>query len=497
MLPRWRQSRTTAFLGELATEVPPDRAPPDLEEILRERRGEWEEHRTQSHASDFISVAIAAHQATEADEAARFILDGTESHPLIHRLASVALGNDRTSNPSPDDEESVVTSARTAIQDSRLRLRRDPRLATAWSDLARAQAILGNFDKAKAAMRIALILAPDSRLFLRGASRLFAESGQPDEAHAVLLRSPRSLVDPWVMAAEIAASDEAGHRSEAARKARRLLEDGALAPFHAAELAGALSGLEFQNGSARRGRQLLRQSLLDPTDNTVAQAQWMLEQLGELGIDVPLGMPFSFEARAHALADEGRWAEALHESHRWFHDEPFSSRPAVFASWVAETGLEDYPEAVRAARAGLHVHPGDFRLRNNLVFALASDNKLVEAVEEFQRTDITSLSREEKPFVLATGGLIAYRTGDLDLGRRSYESAASQATGPAASKIRALAALYSAREMLLALSEDAPQIADAALRESEDVQTADVAIVRSRVQELFDGLAPMSPRKRR
>jgi tetratricopeptide (TPR) repeat protein len=371
---------------------------------------------------------------------------------------------------------------REAVRDARMRLERDPRNVLAWADLARGYAILGQDELAGRAMRRALSLAPANRWLLRSAARLFVEAGEPDMAHDLLSKSSLAKLDPWIMSAEIATASKAQRKSTTAGRGKKLLQGESLGSFQGSELASAIGTLELEHGSVRRGKRFLRQSLVEPTDNAVAQAEWATERVGEIAESLPLEVPFSFEARTLRFAEEGKWSDALFESHRWFHDEPFSPKAALFGSWVAETGLEDFDEAVTIADAGLEFHPGDVGLINNLVFALARQGNLERAEREFAVVDILGQPSDMQTVLTATQGLLLYRGGDADGGRLLYQRAMESARGPYADRVRATAALFMAEEELRLQTEEGKKFLEAALAAAASMPYSEIRDIANRLQ---------------
>jgi tetratricopeptide (TPR) repeat protein len=463
VVPRWRSANTSTRLGETASlHVRPSISyGAEASRTLQQNVSAWRSHPSRASAADVVAAAVVARDYEPASSAAEQILLDSGTSALERRLASRVLpGYEPRVAEHPNEDIQPAQLGTQIVRAARWRVKRDPRNAIAWDEMARGQAIQGQFDAARRSMRNAVILAPDSRLILRSAARLLVEAGDAESAHELLLRSPMLSDDPWLMAAEVATAGEAGKTPTRARIGRRLIERGDVAPFHSAELASAIGTLELESGTrGRRGRQLLRQSLEDPTDNTIAQAEWASQKWRELNFELPLEQDFAYEARARSYADDGKWERSLAEAHKWFHDEPFASESAAFGSWVASVGLEEYAEARRIAEAGLLIHPKDVTLRNNLVFALANLGLIQEAEEEFDRIDLNDLEDENDRAVLsATAGLINYRRGFIEQGRELYQRAIEIASRQSATRVREMASLNMAIEELRAGTPEALQI---------------------------------------
>jgi Tfp pilus assembly protein PilF len=451
LLPRWRESRRTES-AELATDAPEA----DFYDSTRfeEAKQDWLRERTVAHASELVGAAIVNRHTEEVREAAEQILREAPQASNLHRLAQRAL---RGSEASPPLEEPPDKSRARAAKLKR-RLREDPRNAVALVDLAREYSVLGQSGQAVVVIDRAVALARDNRFVLRAACALFTHIGDHDRAIQLLRRSSASRHDPWLMAAEIAASEVAGRPSATAKGGQRLLKSGRLEPMQAAELAGALATEELIAGANRSAKKLFASALVDPNENTVAQAEWASEHLAGLPLEPRhFRVLNSFEARAREKRAAGKWAAALEEARGWLFDQPFSVAPAAFASYIAGTALDDQREAERLARMGLQANPKDRMLKNNLVVALAINGKVDEAFRVFKSIDPSVGDSARRATLLATAGLLRYRSGSPGEARKLYQQAIEILAAPGLERLKALAALYRAREEILARGDFAHQ----------------------------------------
>jgi tetratricopeptide (TPR) repeat protein len=269
------------------------------------------------------------------------------------------------------------------------------------------------------------------------------------------------------------------------RAGRELIESGRFADRDLSELASALSTLEYQAGNEKRARRLLRLGLRDPSDNTLAQAQWLSAQLGfdvpELDLGIK-GNALSFEARALETFRRGQWGQSLSSARSWLGDQPFSSRPAIHGSYVASVALEDYDATEELARAGLEANQFDPTLLNNLAYALIQKGKLEEAASEFKKAQRSARRPEERIALLATAGLYALRNGAVDEGRTLYRHAIEISEAAGLKRYAAHAAINlateSIRSHLGSVFEDVLFAEGAA----ESVQDADIQVLLTRLR---------------
>jgi hypothetical protein len=204
-------------------------------------------------------------------------------------------------------------------------------------------------------------------------------------------------------------------------------------------------------GLDKAAKRLFARALQDPTENAVAQAEFASTLIRGIPLEPRhLQVANSFEARARDAWARSSWREALQESVRWLLDQPFSSVAASLGSYLANITLGDYAEGARIARLGLNANPADTLLRNNLVVSLAMDGKVVDARREFDLIEKDPADPRLKATVLATAGLLSYRTSSFEDGRKSYQRALDMLTAPTLRRMRAIAALHRSYEELLA-----------------------------------------------
>ena len=405
-----------------------------------------------------------------------------DPRPLLQELAAVTR---------VDPDQRVQQAARVEHKDPRKRiaqlkvvLTREPLNALRWADLAREYTVLAQSAKATSAIRVALLLAPENRFVLRSAATLYVQIDEKDRAVTLLETAPSLTVDPWVLAPYVAISDLADHKSHHHRDAVRLLQDENMGRHDLAELAAALGTAEVNAGSGRRGRQLLRQSVEDPTENSLAQVEWMSAHLHSRLVDTTLSDVLrDFEARARRAAYEGRWKDAVTSSAQWLDDQSFSADAACFGSfcaWVAE----DWSEAERIANDGLRSNPGHPVLLNNKAVALVETGELVKAVEVLSHGREVLAQSRDRAVLAATEGMLFFRMGMVETGRRRYDRIITFFEERHETEIAARAALVLTREEILANTPEA----DSSWRRAKALMStsppADLVTLRDRIASL-------------
>ncbi|MHB8656221.1 MAG: tetratricopeptide repeat protein [Terriglobia bacterium] len=433
-----------------------------------------------------MGAAIVSARADLATEAAEFIVAHQSGLPAASIAAAQAiLQCDERNTAVPGlvvpDQEAIDRK----IHKLRLRLNDEPRNSVAWVDMAREYTLLGQSDRAARAIRIAVALSPLNRFILRSAARFLVHIGDAVSAHRLIRSAESTPSDPWLSAAEVALGSLAGGGAKFAKSAQRMIESGKFSSFETSELLGALGTLEAEHGKNLVAKKFFLRSLVRPTENAVAQAVWATKEIASFGFDVrDHDVPRSFEAKTWEAFTRGDWDVGLQQATNWLLDEPFSSKPAALGSYIASTTLEDYPRAVSILKTGLVANPREPILLNNLAFSLASQDKPFEAERYLKPLRLEPVSLPDEVNLLATQGLILFRKGDPDGGRKFYRKAMEKAEQGSLDRHRGRAALYLAREEIMARTA----VAQLALRKALDLtgkfSDPDIRVLRERFEKL-------------
>lgn len=267
-------------------------------------------------------------------------------------------------------------------------------------------------------------------------------------------RSSATREDPWLIAAEIVAAGVSEKSSGRVKLGNRMLASGRFPPRHVSELAGALGTLEHQSGKRRKVRRYFSQALVDPTENAVAQAGWLARHMPEFELPPEsLHVPRAFEAQSWQSAVAEDFGRAVELSWEWLRDEPYSTRSALFGSWIASMATADFYEAERIVEAARLANPGDPRLLAQLFYCRASRGEVdaAESVLPRLETAIGNDESDRRPeewevMLHADRGLLAYRRGHLTEGRRLYRAALRVAKSSKLREAHSLALLNYVRE---------------------------------------------------
>lgn len=483
VVPRWRSVRRTIAAGEFQQLVTP-------RDLLDHHQGDYDEHEQEwlrapstTTAAEVVSAARIIGLPVPS-EAADLLQAAGETRSLR------ALGGGYHPDPSVADDPEIGDFKpdeyfRARIRHEKAALTRDPRNALRWADLARAYTALGQFGAAEHALRVARILAPSSRYLLRAAARFYVHVRDAERAFRLLRDSPRTIQDPWLMAAYLSVANNGGLTVRSLKPARRIVEDDNFRPIERSELISEVATFDLRAGVDRRARDLFNRSLIQPTDNSLAQVEWASHRMVNLDVSFErVDVPYPAEALARAASQGGQWTEALAQSLRWLSDQPFDVEAAVHGSYVAATGLEDYTTSVEVADRGLRARSDDVTLLNNRAFALIELGRTEEAQQSLSRAAVTTAKQEDRIALTATHGLLAFRVGDYETGRALYGRAIELARRNTKRSQESMARAMLAREELRAGNvEDAAGLLRALRHLAQSVDDAGFRQVLSRLEK--------------
>ena len=411
---------------------------------------EWRTNPTTEAAAELLSSGIVLGRFSEISEVATALAeDGSDVMPTLRSLARrVVDGKTGTAAvQEPVGKPGDTKSVRAVIAATRMRLRDWPRNPIAWVDLAYSYSVLGQAQQATRALNVALKLAPENRFVLRSAARHFADSNDIDRGLAALRRADLTKVDPWLLSAEIALANANSESPKLYKRAKALSESDSMEPWQTGELNAALGSLELYAASVGKARKYFKKSLRKPTENVVAQAQWASNEHKLL--QVPLQIVYSsnaFEAIALRNRIDRRWSELIDACRSWALAEPTSVQPLVLGSYISEVALADGLIAGEFTELWINREPNNITALNNHAVALAYQGKIEEASRYFERINHAKIEGRAKVVFRATKGLLAYRRGEIDLGRKLYLEAAQSPEAGGITELIALVLWHLLRE---------------------------------------------------
>ena len=288
-----------------------------------------------------------------------------------------------------------------------------------WMDIAFYYAIIGQIRKAKRSVDVAVSLSPNNRFVLRSAVRFYLHIGEEDKALYIIKKSYLVSIDPWITSVEIALTQRFGLKTKYYKKGVQLLTSRNYSNFCLSELNCTIGTLQYNSGSNRKAKKYIVDSLIDPNENVLTQAEWLLPN-----INIPItnrpNLKFLSEANTRKYFLESKFKESLSSALDWIKFQPFCTGASSFGSYIASVCLEEYGTAIDISKKALITSPGDLTLINNLAHALCLDGKISEASEVIGNIDITKVKPLDKYIITATNGLICYNIDEAEKGFQLY-----------------------------------------------------------------------------
>lgn len=420
---------------------------------------DWRSNRGASRASEFVGMAVVMGVPERARQAAEYLAREAPSDGAV-ALARAALSRPGVSQMQMVTVGGVTISERHQIASRKQMIARDPRNAIAWLDLSRLYTTQGMLTPARHAMSVALGLAGGNRFVVRSAVAYFDHLGDADKALAIVRRHPATRRDPWLLAADLAATAAAGRRQVNVRHARSLLESGRFSPLAVSELASELGSMELSSASSKAARRLFATAMIDPTENAAAQAEWAVRSEPQVRTWEDTSVQAGEGAARHA-AGLRDWRSAARHAEYWLVDQPFSAAAASFGSYSASLS-EDFDGAARLASMGRRANPESLNLFNNYVYSLVELGELATAEKLLSGVvPPAGDALEDVAALAATRGLLAFRQGQADQGLAWYRRAIELARAAKNAVLEAQAWVMLACETFSSGSVDDPTVARA------------------------------------
>lgn len=442
-IPRWSRIRTSISLGEMDSykkREPPKRYP-SASDNLQKLLDEWHRNKNLPLAVEIISESRLTCSTVDIGEVAEYVKTLVRQNEKIPFLIRQFIGEEFEQN---SEMQLTFQDSIAQIRQSLNQFSSNPLL---WVELARNYLILGLAEKSERALLTAITLAPNNRTVLRAIVRFFIHVGELDKAKFYLNKSPLVTRDPWILASEIALSNNMGKTSKNIKLGRDLLLCEDIAPIALSELASELSTMDFIAGNNKQGKKKLSIVRNSMHENAFAQLIWINNNVYNINsiITDSISPKCNYEAQARAYYSDGDWKNALESSGNWLEYQPFSRDPALLSSYIAADFLGDLDKAKDAIMCGIKSNPNDISIVNNDIYIsiLRGDykNAEIKLKKAEQQFDIGS-----SIILTATKGLYFYRTGNPCAGHAQYKDAIKLAEELKNEHMSCKAAIYLARE---------------------------------------------------
>ena len=500
VVPNFRQLTDTVLLGEVnsAGTAVLESVPIDF----RSRISEWDAERSTGLAADIVSAALVSGESDQPviDEATDFIFAHPDmcSSSLIGAARRVRYGDASMRPPTVqlprlttflerNSRENIYRTIH-VLKNAVSRFGGDPIL---FAELARCYMVVGNEERARRNIAIALSLSSGNRYVLRSAARLYAHFDDAERGFHLLRRHPLSRHDPWVASAELAMAGLVGKSHMVMKDAHRMLSSGRFSPFSLTELHAGVGSVELLRGDRRKSKRRFRAALQEPNDNSLAQVEWGLSEERLFDVDLSsYNVSRNYEALALEAFSQQNWTSVLDHCESWLMDQPFANGPAMMASHVASVVLDDFKAAQLFCEASRLACPNDPQVANNYAYALALDNQPTKAFRVLEQHRLSAVEDSRTRVCLtATRGLACFRAGRFEEGREWYRSAVDAAKGVGDRNYLQTAILNYIHEELIAEQQLPAFFADEIRDLQIDPRAATTQVLKEKVVARLDAAA--------
>lgn len=447
-IPRWNSIYVSEELGEMSALklLKHEHSTDLLEKQFTKLLNAWKNEKNITLAGEIISTARAMNSKENIDDIIKYAKKKIEQSGNAPKLLIDCITDDER---KLRDRQHLVNSHQERIQKIKQSLVLYPYNSYLWIELAREYVIFGQINKAKRAIHVAYHISPENRLVLRAISRFYTHIGDTEQALAFLRKSTLLRFDPWVLAAEISISNLMGKTSKNIKTARLMIDDPNNNPLSLSELASELGTMEFFSANQKSGKRLIRTAVKAPLENSVAQIVWINKNLYSIATILdeyfPQNLNYNYEALMRLFVQKHMWKEAENSAGLWQEYQPFSQMPALISSFISSEFTLDYEKAIKALKIGLNSNPNNIDLLNNYTYALIQSGDLNKAEEIYKRAILLD-SNKESVILVATGGLLDYRKGNPEEGRKKYIEAIKMFEESKEGALRFLALLCYTRE---------------------------------------------------
>ncbi|RFC35904.1 MAG: Tetratricopeptide repeat-containing protein [Candidatus Nitrotoga sp. SPKER] len=399
------------------------------QENLIETLNEWRKHKSVGGAADLLNFSHIPSAIPFLMEPAEYVASLNEPTSKIIKEISRGILNAEKLSEENSRIKTVLRPRDLYYQEAsqlKKNIQINPKNAVALVDLARIYSALGQNEKAKKAILTAINLFPNHTFALRSAARFFIQIDEAELALRFINNSPRTLHDPWLLASKLSIEELLGRQHKQFNTARAMSESDRISPYQLGELRGAIASIMIASGDIKQSKKIFNRALVNPNDNVIAQAIWVSQKYG-ININIRedwFNGPFSSEALYYQKHIEGDFEKAKDAAISWFFDEPFSPRPLRAATFVLLI-LGDAELSEQYALDALLLDPEDTELRNNLVCALAFQNKIEESIIHLHKVCLLEYRKSNaiSGHTLANLGMIHYRTGKFQEAEEYYRKA--------------------------------------------------------------------------
>jgi tetratricopeptide (TPR) repeat protein len=467
LIPRWHTSRKMSLVqvpSSLSSKVDHN-----AQLMIKLKTDDWKSNPSTFSAIELFVGLESANIVSSLlyDEVKSYLLTKYEElSPAVKRFINPQLKRLDPSSTYESDEERIHG----LISTLKGYVRQYPHDALTWNDLAFYYASIGESNKAERSMRTAYHLFSQHPFLARSYARLLVHQNEPGKALHILKKTGLNKSHPEILSADIAIRTAFDIGKPDISVARRLIDKYSKNHLLISELSASVGTIEVENGALKKGRAHLMMSSIQPTENTVAQLKWMLQQ-HKVSIPLRENTIQSLEANAIYFYNRKDYKSCRNELIELHKFQPFSFQALADAGYMSLIGLDDPGEVIDFSEYYSHFLPGNVIAQNNYIVAKMEMGNMEGLEKRIQEVSFIAENDRDKAMISATLGMYLYLTDDIGQGRKLYENSQAYFKSSKNNISHTIALLYQGMmEKQLGLSS-AEGILKAAKKEAENMHS--------------------------
>ena len=315
-------------------------------------------------------------------------------------------------------------SIRLIIKKLKRLIERNPRDSWSWMDLGFYYSIIGEVEKAEYHTSVARNLDANNSFISRAYTRYAVHSGDPELAEWHLRKNPFLKSNPMLLSAYIALCNSYDIGKNKVKDGRKLLTIWDGDSSRISELLACIGTIDIKNGALKKGKKLINQALLSPSENVISHVSW-LNHKHKINVQNTGNKNVSLERNINNLYSKGAFKECREELVKMYNFQPYSSASISDAGYLSIVALNDMNFVKNISGNRVPKSHMDFSELNNLIVAKMLSNELDDI-----QLDLEQLKKKVDPTDIqtvatfnATCGMLFFLIGNIETGQQFYEEA--------------------------------------------------------------------------
>ncbi|MEH0687903.1 hypothetical protein H4F17_02315 [Vibrio cholerae] len=319
-----------------------------------------------------------------------------------------------------------VDSIRLIIKKLKALVEKNPRDSWSWMDLGFYYSIIGETDKAEYHVSVARNLDINNSFISRAYTRHAIHSGDPELAEWNLRKNPFLKSNPMLLSAYIALCSSYNIGRNNVSDGRKLLSNWKGDASRISELLACIGTIDIKNGSIKKGKKLVNQALVSPSENVISHISW-LNHKHKVNIKNANHNSISLERNINDLYSKGNFKECRSELMKMYNFQPYSSASISDAGYLSIVALQDMNFVKLISENRVPKSHMGFSELNNLIVAKMLSNELDDIHRDIEllRKKVDATDVQTVATFNATCGMLFFSIGNIETAQQYYDESIS------------------------------------------------------------------------